>query len=268
VRVRAPWPSRASRPRVSRVRGPRSKTCLAHASRLAHGPRQAALTPAPARMNRITPFLCTRRTMASSAGMDNRRWPRSAKRAADASMHRGTSDILDQIFCPPAPGNAHRHRVTRLAGCSSDQAATYGGACIMHCMSDPCETNCSRCSRHRSGALSAHTVSISSIIAHLCQARLAPPPHANIAPLDFWHPTLRTCRNVSQCSDHHATSGSNDLGLSAQLRGVRMPMQVIVSGWPMGLPQALQPVSNDVVVSVEDDVWEPVATHDLQDVFD
>jgi hypothetical protein len=47
-----------------------------------------------------------------------------------------------------------------------------------------------------------------------------------------------------------------------------MPMQVIVSGWPMGLPQALQPVSNDVVVSVEDDVWEPVATHDLQDVFD
>jgi hypothetical protein len=138
-----------------------------HASRLAHGPRQAALTPAPARMNRIAPFLCTRRTMASSAGMDNRRWPRSAKRAADASMHRGTSDILDQIFCPPAPGNAHRHRVTRLAGCSSDQAATYGGACIMHCISDPCETNCSRCSRHRSGALSAHTVSIRSIIAHL-----------------------------------------------------------------------------------------------------
>jgi hypothetical protein len=31
----------------------------------------------------------------------------------------------------------------------------------MHCISDPCETNCSRCSSHWLGALSAHTVRIS-----------------------------------------------------------------------------------------------------------
>ena len=37
----------------------------------------------------------------------------------------------------------------------------------MHCISDPCETNCSRCSSHWVGALRAHTVRISSIIAYL-----------------------------------------------------------------------------------------------------
>ena len=37
----------------------------------------------------------------------------------------------------------------------------------MHCMIDPCETNSNRCSSHWLGAFSAHTVRISSIIAHL-----------------------------------------------------------------------------------------------------
>jgi hypothetical protein len=37
----------------------------------------------------------------------------------------------------------------------------------MHCISDSSEENCSRRSSHSPGALSAHTVRINSIIAHL-----------------------------------------------------------------------------------------------------
>jgi hypothetical protein len=101
----------------------------------------------------------------------------------------------------------------------------------MHCISDPCEANCSRCSWHWPGALSAHTVSISSIMAHPSSRKtrtvasgnvafsfddhnISTPPHRgcpnaagsefdppdeNVAPLDFPHPALGKRDKVSQC---------------------------------------------------------------------
>lgn len=51
----------------------------------------------------------------------------------------------------------------------------------MHCINDSCETNGSRCSWHWPGALSAHTVSISSIIAHLSSSDTRSSPLANPA---------------------------------------------------------------------------------------
>src|SRR5271163_1382005 len=47
----------------------------------------------------------------------------------------------------------------------------------MHCISDPCETNCSRCSSHWLGAFRAHTVRISSIIAYLSLIGATPSLH-------------------------------------------------------------------------------------------
>ena len=37
----------------------------------------------------------------------------------------------------------------------------------MHCISDPCEINCSRCSSHWLGVFNAHTVKMISITTHL-----------------------------------------------------------------------------------------------------
>lgn len=37
----------------------------------------------------------------------------------------------------------------------------------MHCISDPCEINCSRCSSHWLGVFNAHIVKMISITTHL-----------------------------------------------------------------------------------------------------
>ena len=75
----------------------------------------------------------------------------------------------------------------------------------MHCISDSCATNCSRCSSHWLGALSAHTVRISSIIAHRPQAE----PHRPII-RRLWHFELAAATlRLDRCCGTDANLASN-----------------------------------------------------------
>jgi hypothetical protein len=72
----------------------------------------------------------------------------------------------------------------------------------MHCIRDSCATNDNRCSSHRLGAFSAHTIKISSIIATCLQADWR---HSRARQL--WHfpkgtATLRHLRAASEALRH------------------------------------------------------------------
>src|ERR1700733_15214946 len=108
----------------------------------------------------------------------------------------------------------------------------------MHCISDSSAANCSRCSLHWPGALSAHTVRMSSIIVHPFQAEphrvdcgiLSGTPQLR-GLIDLATPTLsrpdtalgKTCKVSQSCDEFGcAMSGEEIEDEEARLKGVQV----------------------------------------------